>query len=851
MSFKTTGILMALVVLGAVVVLFTGEGGPSEFDKPRDDATDRKSLVLDPKPDEDDIVRITVVNEAGEELAFEHGIDLEAVAEEIAADMAKPPAQLAQETAQGIEDALAGKVDRDWGPWEVVSPVKAAVEQWMVDNLPRTLLGLESQRSFAPGEGEVTLAEAGLEPPRGSIALTTLDRETYTFAIGGKAALSNNTYVLVERPDGSRQVHVVARDLSTEIERKLKDYRSKTIFPRDRGEPVALEITHEGQQFVFNRNDADQWIVQEPVRTHADNQAVQRLLNRALSLTVREFIDDEPASLARYGLEPPELTITVRARPKTDEPAADQAGPPASQPAEPAEVYTLQVGGFADLDKTMRYVKRGDQAWVAGAPNTTLDQLVPKFSELRDSRVVRLGAGEVTQIELTRGDRSVTLTKSKGDWRGDGDLASVEFQAVQDLLSALEDVRAIDYVDQPGPLSEYGLDEPRATLTVTTSAQVDPITIRVGGNTPSGRNTYVQVAGQSSVLVLDAAQAGRLAVDPDALRSRKLFALRIDDITAIESTYRGRTRRVEKLDNDWEMTAPPGRPIDAGALRDVLNDLGALRARAVLGRRDFAEHGLDEPDAVVTFTVAEEAGPQWAGEHTLRLALEGQTVYARKDDEPYVFELDPTVVPSLTGELIERRLLIAKPDDVQRLELRAGEVELVFDRQGDGWQFASDPYVKVLPDKVSQTLERLTNLRVERYLAYEQGDVQADDLASPEFTAKLWLRPAVSGDDELAADESAADEAADEADETDAGAVADKADAQSGADEAVEPVEVITLKFSHADELDGTRSGAWVERQRTFVLPKGAVDDVRVSLPWFLGEEPDPQDPAAAGFGPQ
>jgi hypothetical protein len=754
-NFKTTGVLLVLALIGGTVWFVSRDGAPSEFDEPASASTE-KPFVIEPQPSGDDVVRIAAVNQHGDSMAFE-----------------REPA------GESEGDAAAGSAG-----WRVVEPIETAAERWVVQGLATTFFGLKSQRSFAPGAGGAAESATGLDKPRAVFTLTTKDDKTYTFTVGAGVAVSNDTYVQVQSGDGAETVHVVPRDLSLEVGRKLKDYRGKSLFPRDRAEPVALQIDYQGTHYSLTRSADEQWIFDAPIKSYADNNKVSGLVNRCTSMYVREFIDDAPASLERYGLAQPELVVRIKGAP-------DEEGAQAE--------YAVEVGAFSDLEKQNRYIKLVGQPWVASVAQTSIDPLVPKLSELRDSRVARIESGAAEKIVLTRGETVVTLVKDKGEWTGDGDLATVELQAVGDLLAALEDVRAIDYVDQPGDLSEYGLDAPRMTISVTSSGAVDPVTVAVGANTASDRNAYAQVAGQSSVLVVSSAQADRLAIDPTSLRSRKIFALRTADITAIESTVVGHKRVLEK-GNDWKMTEPAEAPIDAGALRDLLNDVALLRAASVVGQGAFGKYRLDDPDTMLEFTVAEaadEAGGETAGRHSLRLSTVEDKTYCRKDDEPYVFELDATVVPTLTGELIERKLLDVDASAVKRVALVSGEDQVAFERSDNGWTYSSDPYVKVTGARVDQLVATAAGLRVRQYLAYAGGDVSSDDLAAPQFEIELGL----DGD------------------------------------------RAITLRLSHVDAGDGTRSGAWLQQQRVFVLPSGGADELNASLDWYLGEDAPVQGP--------
>ena len=94
-----------------------------------------------------------------------------------------------------------------------------------------------------------------------------------------------------------------------------------------------------------------------------------------------------------------------------------------------------------------------------------------------------------------------------------------------------------------------------------------------------------------------------------------------------------------------------------------------------------------------------------------------------KDEDPYVFELDETVYRTLTAELLDTRLFTFKPEEVTGVKIVAPGGTLEFNKVGDQWKYAPDPYVELDQTKVQDFITELTQFRAEEYLAYRDGDL--------------------------------------------------------------------------------------------------------------------------------
>ncbi len=729
MNFKTTITLVVLLVLVGLIWWLVPASqqaaAPPTVAKPESAGP---KAVFDPAPDAEKLTRVEI------ERPGTPRISLERVPPEKTDQTPKPPAQ-----------------------WRVVEPLTTGAEASAVSTLVSTIGNVQSRTQFEPGAaGEPTAAEAGLDPPAATITMTDESGKKYALDVGQKVVMSSDTYVRVA---GEKTIRVANRDLLPQVKKDLSEYRSKRLMDLKPDDATKIEIRHEGTTHELTRGADGEWMFDQPMRAYADKDKVRGLLTKLGGLRAEEFVDDAPTSLAKYGLEEPYLTCTVTIetkRPLSPEAPASQSAE--SQPAAPkfettTAMFKVTLGSPADLKSEKRYLRSGNEPWVATVTEANAKGLIPNLKELRDPRITRVKAADVTTLEIAGAQGTLTtLQKVNGVWQGSGDLAQLDTPAVTDVLQALEDLRAIDYLDQPQDLAQYGLDPPRAVLTVTTAGALAPVTLRVGSDTASGKNAYVQRGDAPTVLVISAAQAARLAISPLTLRAREIFSFPANQLRTVQ-VERGTAHYSLAHDRgNWKLTEPADAPIDLNAVTVLANDLSHLRGKNVVGKGEPAAFGLSDPAATLRFEIAQPAAtqpttapssapaePPVIVPHTLRIGTTPKGSFAMKDEDQYVFELDETVYRTLTAELLDARLFTFKPEEVTGVKIVAPGGTLELDKVADQWQYAPDPYVELDQKRVQDFIGELTQFRAEEYFAYRDGDLPAAGLVNTPATLTIRL----------------------------------------------------------------------------------------------------------------
>lgn len=123
-----------------------------------------------------------------------------------------------------------------------------------------------------------------------------------------------------------------------------------------------------------------------------------------------------------------------------------------------------------------------------------------------------LSVGDISEMSYTLGDLSYSFTKKSGVWSCNEYEGYPIKQSTLELLSTgVSSLQAVRILDEHGALSEYGLDNPAATISVKDSDGIAR-TLSFGNATQSG-NYYLSLSGDERVFVVSCALLDTLPSD--------------------------------------------------------------------------------------------------------------------------------------------------------------------------------------------------------------------------------------------------------------------------------------------------------------------------------------------------
>lgn len=228
--------------------------------------------------------------------------------------------------ADGIEADLPGgkrlKMQKSGeDQWELLEPYAMRVSRDSARSLLGRVAVLKAQEFVHdfPDTETADLAQYGLEPPRARITIRFASRDPLVLRVGSSMPNPEGdeelAYMILE---GDRTVYAARVGLLEDFTEDPATFRLREIMRISGVDVVEVDATLNrpvnpgdslsGQVHLRQVGDTWQWDDGLPV----PGSTPRRLAMRAAGVEAEEFVDDHPSSVARYGLDKPLATITVK-----------------------------------------------------------------------------------------------------------------------------------------------------------------------------------------------------------------------------------------------------------------------------------------------------------------------------------------------------------------------------------------------------------------------------------------------------------------------------------------------------------------------------------------------------------
>jgi hypothetical protein len=355
------------------------------------------------------------------------------------------------------------------------------------------------------------------------------------------------------------------------------------------------------------------WQLVEPVKAAADTSEITTIASSLASLEIQRVVDENPADLKQYGLEP--ARVEVAFRPKGEK-----------------ELKRVQIGEKTPTGTDL-YARLPDQKRVF-LVSSFLDSTFNKNTfALRDRRILVFDRNMVDGLELASGSSKTQLVKSGSEWR----LASpisvrADFAAVEGALERLSSTQMQSIVDPEGKdLAKFGLTKPTGAIVVKTGSA--SATLILG----STENALLHAKDSSRPIVFTIAPILREDVirSVSEFRRKDLFDGRAFTAAKVEIKRGAETIALEKSKgkDNADVWKSSGKDIDSAKADDLLTKLTALRAASF---EDQPHASLKAPALVVTVHFGENK------QETVSIGRSGTDVFASRSDEPGTAKVDGT-----------------------------------------------------------------------------------------------------------------------------------------------------------------------------------------------------------------
>jgi hypothetical protein len=344
-----------------------------------------------------------------------------------------------------VRDGETLTLERDGSaPWRLTAPLQAAADEYEAGSLVDALASLRIERVVEKEAKDL----AAYEIPKTEVTLWVKGQEAPVKLLVGMENPLDKT-LFAKREDDHRVV-LLASTLKATLDKKIFDFRQKDVFKFNAADVMSIKVRAKNVFWQATRDEGG-WLLKAPVAALAAKGKVDSLLDSLSALRAKAFVaeDKNAGALRNFGLEKPEYEVVL------------------SLPTSNQEiVFSLHKEGDVSYATTSLSTK------VINFEGTLLADLDRKVDEMREKKLSDFYSWEANKVALKKDGFELVAVKGKvgeGEkWLLDPATKEEADRAkVEDFLRKVEGLEAVSFIDDPGPLTGYGLD-PGAEIRIWT-----------------------------------------------------------------------------------------------------------------------------------------------------------------------------------------------------------------------------------------------------------------------------------------------------------------------------------------------------------------------------------------------
>ncbi|NLN92205.1 MAG: DUF4340 domain-containing protein [Candidatus Hydrogenedens sp.] len=520
---------------------------------------------------------------------------------------------------------------------------------------------------------------------------------------------------------------------------------------------LAFHYGDEGGGLVRGeRLSEDRWKITEPNESIAPFHLMwNRVCAHLAGLMNERSLPMDLPDLAQYGLEPPRLML--------------EAG------IDSGEKIRLQLGDldileqhhYARLNEGNVFLITADSFFELNRSLLDLRHryLVSSREEsLREMEFARIWTGtraaegeeaseeeEETEAKSTPeiGEESVLIRVKRESDEAPWELTSpveapANYEKVEALSQALQFAVCADFIDTPEMLADYGLDPPRARLSMKDQNDRDWRVLWLGDvdTTPGKEGLFVRVEGQDTVLVTDTELLEFLPKGPLEWRDLRLITRRISDIRKLDhKAPDGNFTLAKNEAGRWLLQEPEMDDVNDLAVNGYLQFIKVVAGESAVESAQ-AERLLAEAERTITLELDD-------GNHST-LALvphpEKEGVWWARQDTGGIVLLEGVAVNTLLSDaeiFRSKEILRLQKEEVNALSFTLDNQEYRFVQEEGLWKSespASEGASALNQSDFDMLLDALSPMKIKSLVTLEvPEDLEAYGLDTPVFQALITV----------------------------------------------------------------------------------------------------------------
>lgn len=502
------------------------------------------------------------------------------------------------------------------------------------------------------------------------------------------------------------------------FERNRKSTRERAeaagrVAEVDRDKINTIAIQNPDGAIELRKGSNNEWTIEKPVKDRADSMVISQLFTTLESLRHDAKIDPEnKEQLKEFGVAESNTKVRVS--------------------GDGEKGFELLIGKDAAVEGKIYVRAEGDDTvYVIG--NDLKNQLTKKADDFRDRKLADLTTQQVKRVVVSTKDGEIELEKKNNHWSITKPLkARGDDQKINDLIASATAARIDQFVSDSSNLANYGLAEPRGTVSFFTEDAEKPVVLQIGTNGKDNdkEKTYAKLSTRDSVVLVPKDIEKVLENRPNDLRDRKIVRVESDivDRITIEAPNKPTLVLARKGESWVQKDGDKDVAVNEAIPNQLLSDLQHTDVTNFVAdtATDLPKYGLDQPQMKVTLSsfASDNTAETKAGDKPIVSVLfgkvEGDSGYVKVDDEPFIVAAPERLfesIPTDPLQLQDLSIYTYKSEDISTLEVtRSGQAPLSLEKDKEGqWKLAKGDGT-VNQSIVSTLVNTLVDLRATRWV---------------------------------------------------------------------------------------------------------------------------------------
>ena len=336
--------------------------------------------------------------------------------------------------------------------WDIVKPLRARGDDQKIGDLIAQVTTARIQTFVADDRGDLRIY--GLAEPRGSVTLFSPDdKQGRMLQIGGVSEKEKDQVYV--RFSARNFVYTLPKKIESLLNTKPNDLRDRHLVRFDPNILDRITLEAPGKAKTALARKAESWTIANRKDEQANADEARRLIETLQNEQVANFADDVASDLAKYGLDKPQLQLTLSSF--SSENTAETA----------AGEHPFATIAFGKIEGDIVYARLGDEPFIIAVRRSLLDNLWVDPLQWQDVAIFKLKPAEVHRLTV-ESDQQVSLNRTTNDqWTWSKGTGTINQVNVRSLLNTLTALRAVRWVGPTTP--QHGFDKPLLTITFTTS----------------------------------------------------------------------------------------------------------------------------------------------------------------------------------------------------------------------------------------------------------------------------------------------------------------------------------------------------------------------------------------------